>query len=123
MRCIDIIYQMKRLDIIIPPEHLRDLDKLLHKHKVGGMSFHDVKGRGRTQSEPVSVGYSRVTYVPEFGYRTKIELVVSDLLAENIINDILEILGTGGGIIGKIFVSNVAEAYDIRSSEKDDAAL
>ena len=114
---------MKRLDIIIPPEHLRDLNKLLYKYNVGGMSFHDVKGRGRTQSEPVTVGYSRITYVPEFGYRTKIEVVVSDLQAENIINEVLEVLGGGAGIIGKIFVFEVVEAHDIPSHEKDDAAL
>lgn len=53
----------------------------------------------------------------------KIEVVVSDLLVEKIIEDLLEILGTGSGAIGKIFVSNVAKAYDIGSSEKDDAVL
>jgi nitrogen regulatory protein P-II 1 len=111
---------MKRLDIIIPRGHLRDLDKLLNKHKVEDMSFHTVKGRGRTQYEPVSVGRSTLRYVPEFGYWTRVEIVVlSDLLAENIINDILEIMGSSAGIIGKIFVSDLAEAHAIRSRKKE----
>lgn len=110
------------LDIIVPHEYLRD-DKLLHKHNVGDMSFHNVKGRGRTQYDPVSVGRSLVSYVAEFGSRTKIEVVVSDLLVEKIIEDVLEILGTGSGAIGKIFLSNVAKAHDVGSIEKDDAVL
>jgi nitrogen regulatory protein P-II 1 len=111
---------MKKLDIIVPYEYLKDLDKLVYKHKAGGMSFHSVKGRGRTQHEPVPIGRSHVSYVPEFGYCMKIEVVVSDLTAENIIKDVLEILGTGSGATGKIFVSNVAEAYDIASGAKED---
>ena len=114
---------MKRLDIIISPKHVRDLDKLLYKHNVGGMSCYNVSGRGRTQSEPVSVGYSSITYVPEFAFLTKIEVVVPDMLANDIISDILEVLGTGAGIVGKIFVYNIIEAFDIKSREKDDAAI
>lgn len=114
---------MKRLDIIIPPKHLRDLDELLSKHDVRGMYSHNVKGRGRIQSEPVSVGHSSVDYVPEFSSRTKIELLVPDLLAQDIISDILGVLGTSAGIVGKIFVYNVAEAFDIRNRERDDEAI
>jgi hypothetical protein len=28
---------MKRLDIILPHEHVGEVDKILHKHNVGGM--------------------------------------------------------------------------------------
>lgn len=72
---------MKTLGIIILHEHLVDVNNLLHRHKVGGMSFYDVKGRGSAKQQPVSVGQGVITYGPEFGYRTKIEVVVSDTLA------------------------------------------
>jgi nitrogen regulatory protein P-II 1 len=114
---------MKRLDIIIPHEHIIDVNRLLHKHKVGGMSFYDIKGRGRAQYEPVSVGRGVVTYVPEFGVRTKIEVVVSDEIARAITKDVIKILGRGASAIGKIFVYDVVEAYDLGSKEKGDAAL
>jgi nitrogen regulatory protein P-II 1 len=114
---------MKRLDILIPHEHLMQVNNILHKHKVGGMSFYDVKGRGRAKYEPVSVGRGVISYVPEFGHRTKIEVVVSDALAKSIIADLLKVLGTGEKAIGKIFVYDVAEAYDIGSKEKGDVAL
>jgi nitrogen regulatory protein P-II 1 len=40
---------MKRLDIILPHEHVEEVDKILHKQNVGGMTFYDIKGRGRSK--------------------------------------------------------------------------
>lgn len=114
---------MKRLDIIIPHEYLVVVNKLLHKHKVGGMSFYDVKGRGKAKQRPVSVGRRAITYVPEFGFSTKIEVVLSDTLAKAIVRDVFKILGTGNSAIGKIFVYDVAEAYDLGTKEEGEAAL
>lgn len=114
---------MKRLDLVIPHERLNEVNELLHKHKVGGMSFYDIKGRGRAKREPVSVGRGVMRYVPEFGFRTKIEVLVPDNVAKNIIDDVLKMFSTGSTSDGKIFVYDVAEAYDIGSKEKGEAAL
>jgi nitrogen regulatory protein PII len=62
-------------------------------------------------------------YVPEFGFRTKIEVLVPDAKAKAIIDDVLKVISTGSASDGKIFVYDVAEAYDIGSKEKGDAAL
>jgi nitrogen regulatory protein P-II 1 len=114
---------MKRIEIIIPQEHLKDLNVLLHKHKVGGMSFYDVKGRGRSRHAPVTVGRGVMSYVPEFGFRTKVEVVVPDVYTKAIVEGVLEKFGTGTSAVGKIFVYDVAEAYDIGTKEKGDRAL
>jgi nitrogen regulatory protein P-II 1 len=114
---------MKRLDMIIPHERLSEVNELLHKHKVGGMTFYDIKGRGRAKREPVSVGRGVMRYVPEFGFRTKIEELVPDAKAKEIVDDLLRTLSTGSASDGKIFIYDVAEAYDIGSKEKDEAAL
>ena len=114
---------MKKLDIIIPQEHLSALNTLLHRHKVGGMSFFDIKGRGRTQQQPVKVGRGVTTYIPEFGFQTKVEVLVPDPIANRIIEDVLNTLGTGTSAIGKIFVYDVAEAYDLGTRGKGDEAL
>jgi nitrogen regulatory protein P-II 1 len=113
---------MKRLDLIIPHERLTEINELLHRHKVGGMTFYDIKGRGRAKREPVSVGRGVMRYVPEFGFRTKIEVLVQDAKAKAIIDEVLKI-STGSASDGKIFVYDVAEAYDIGSKERGDAAL
>jgi nitrogen regulatory protein P-II 1 len=114
---------MKRLDMVIPHERLSEVNELLHKHKVGGMTFYDIKGRGRAKREPVSVGRGVMRYVPEFGFRTKIEVLVPDAKAKEIVDDVLRTLSTGSASDGKVFIYDVAEAYDIGSKEKDEAAL
>jgi nitrogen regulatory protein P-II 1 len=114
---------MKRLDIIVPHEHVGEVNKLLHKHNVGGMTFYDIKGRGRSKNEPVYVGTGVMKYVPEFGPGTKVEVLVSDSQAKQIIDDILNIDSTGSAYDGKIFVYDVKEAYDIRTKRADDMAL
>jgi len=114
---------MKRLDLIIPHERLTEINELLHKHKVGGMTFYDIKGRGRAKREPVSVGRGVMRYVPEFGFRTKVEVLIPDEKAREIIDDVLKVVSTGSASDGKIFLYDVAEAYDIGSKEKGEAAL
>ena len=114
---------MKRLDIIIPHERLSEVNNILHKHKVGGITFYDIKGRGRAKQEPVAVGRGVMRYVPEFGSRTKIEVLVTDSLSNKIIDDLLKEISTGSSSNGKIFVYDVAEAYDIGSKESSDTAL
>ena len=114
---------MKRLDIIIPHERLSEVNDILHKHKVGGITFYDIKGRGRAKQEPLAVGRGVMRYVPEFGTRTKIEVLVKDSLAKEIIDDLLKKISTGSTSDGKVFVYDVAEAYDIGSKESGDSAL
>ena len=65
---------MKRLDIIIPHERVGEVNEVLHKHNVGGMTFYDIKGRGRSKNEPIYVGTGVMKYVPEFGLGTKVEV-------------------------------------------------
>ena len=87
------------------------------------MTFYDIKGRGRSKREPVAVGRGVMRYVPEFVSQMKIEILVSDSLANPIIDDILKALSTGSDYDGKIFVYYVAEAYDIRTKKTNDSAL
>jgi nitrogen regulatory protein P-II 1 len=85
------------------------------------MTFYDIKGRGRSRYEPVGRGVMR--YVPEFVSWTKIELLVPDSMAKPIIDDILKVISTGSAADGKIFLYDVAEAYDIGTKETGDVAL
>lgn len=115
--------KLKRIDLIIPLERLRDLNDLMHEHDVGGLTFYDVKGRGRARQEPVAVGRGVMRYVPEFGSRMKVEVLVSNKKMKPLIDDILAKIGTGSLSDGKIFVYDVSEAYDIGSKESGDNAL
>jgi nitrogen regulatory protein PII len=50
-------------------------------------------------------------------------VLVPDATARQIIDDVLKVISTGSASDGKVFVYDVAEAYDIGSKEKDDNAL
>ena len=113
---------MKRLDIIVPHERVGEVNKLLHKHNVGGLTFYDIKGRGRSKNEPVYVGTGVMKYVPEFEPGTKVEVLVSDSQAKQIIDDIVKITNIDSSS-GKIFVYDVVEAYDIGTRTVGDTAL
>ena len=114
---------MKKIDLIISHEHFLEVSELLRRHKVGGMTFYSVKGRGRSRQEEVSSGRGIARTVPEFVTGTKIEVMVADSVVKPIIEDIRATLSKGSFPFGKIFVSDIIEAYHINTDETDDAAL
>jgi nitrogen regulatory protein P-II 1 len=85
--------------------------------------MYDIKGRGRTKQEPLSVGREVMKYTPEYGSNTKIEVLIPDPLADSVVNDVLTVIGTVTSSIGKIFVFDVAGAYDIGTRQTGDSAL
>ena len=113
---------MKRLDIIVPHELVGEINDILHKHNVGGMTFYDIKGRGRSKNEPIYVGTGVMKYIPEFGLATKVEVLVPDPQSKQIIDDIVNITSVDSSS-GKIFVYDVVEAYDIGTRTVGDTAL
>jgi nitrogen regulatory protein P-II 1 len=114
---------MKRIDLIISQERIYEVNELLHRHRVGGITFYDIKGRGRGKISPVRAGTGVMRYVLEFGFGTKIEVLVSDSLAKQLVKDIIDSMSTGSASDGKIFVYDAVEAYDIGTKQSGDAAL
>jgi nitrogen regulatory protein P-II 1 len=120
---------MKEISIVIPKARLEDLNQVLHKLKVGGVSYYNISGRGRGQHhEPKEVrtyeGYDTGrAETLEFESRTKVEIVVPDSRKKEIIDDVLRALGAGPEADGKVFVKDIPEAYDIRSKESGESAL
>jgi nitrogen regulatory protein P-II 1 len=114
---------LKRIDLIVPHERLPEVNDLMREHDVGGLTFYDVKGRGRTRQEPVAVGRGVMRYVPEFGSRMKVEVIVSNEKVRRIVDDIFAKIGSSSVSDGKLFVYDVSEAYDIGSRESGDDAL
>lgn len=118
---------MKELDIIVPHERLNEVNSILYKHKVGGMYYFEIAGRGRAERQPVESttveGYrTGKRYVPEFGSRTMVQVIVPDSMEKTIISDLIERISTGSAGDGKIFVKEISESYDIGSKEAGEKA-
>ena len=94
---------MKKLEVIFAHERLIEVNNLLHKHRIGGMSFYLIRGRGSTKEETISPGRGLERKVPEFLIKTKVEVVTTDETASRIIDDILKVMSTGSNRRGKIF--------------------
>ena len=112
---------MKKIEAIIKPFKLDEVKDELHKLGVQGMTVTEVKGFGR-QKGHVEV-YRGAEYEVNFVPKVKVEIVVSDDMAEKVIDKIMESAKTGKIGDGKIFVTPVGEAYRIRTGEKGETAL
>jgi nitrogen regulatory protein P-II 1 len=114
---------MKRLDIIVHHEQVGKVSDSLRKNDVGGLTFYDIRGRGRSKYEPEHVGTGVMEYAPDFGPWTKIEVLVADSKVKQIVDDLLQTISRGSASDGKIFIYDVAEAIDIGTKKTGNTVL
>jgi nitrogen regulatory protein P-II 1 len=118
---------VKELVIYVISEDLPKVSEILHKHNAGGMVFYEVNGRGRIERDQMpEMVRSYMTgrkVTPEFAKRTKIETVVTDSAAEEIIGEITNSIGSESDPRGMIFVKDVSSAYEIGTKKSGDMVL
>jgi nitrogen regulatory protein P-II 1 len=118
---------MKQLDIFITAEDLSKVTEILHKHDVRGMSFHEISGAGRTKRKEVpEMVRSYMTgrkITPEYEKRTKLETIVADSSAKQIVEDLISNLGSESEPRGMIFVKEVSNAYEIGTKQSGEDIL
>jgi nitrogen regulatory protein P-II 1 len=116
---------VKELNIYITEEDLSKVTDVLRKHNVGGMAFDEVQGAGRIKRTEIRErdGWSVKTVTPEYERRTRIETVVPDSLAKQIIEDITSTMGSQNEPRGMIFVKEVSNAYEIGTKQTGDILL
>ena len=61
--------------------------------------------------------------VPEFVKRTKVETVVTDSSVKEIVEDIINNLGSESNPRGMIFVKEVSNAYEIGTKQSGEAII
>ncbi|UMB60201.1 P-II family nitrogen regulator [Lutibacter sp. A80] len=106
---------MKKIEVIIRKSKFDEVKEALHQIEVNFFSYWDVTGVGNEKEGHV---YRGVSYSTSDIQRRFLSIVVSDPFLEITINAILKSAGTGEVGDGKIFVSEVLEAYRIRTKEK-----
>ena len=112
---------MKLITAIIKPFRLDDVRNALSEVGVNGMTVTEVKGFGRQRGHTEL--YRGAEYVVDFLPKSKIEIAVSDDLAEQAIEAIVSAARTGKVGDGKIFVLDLAEVVRIRTGESGKDAL
>lgn len=112
---------MKLIVAVIKPFKLEEVREALTAIGVQGLMVSEVKGYGR-QSGHTEI-YRGAEYVVNFVPKVKLEIVVTDALAAQVVEAVATTAKTGKIGDGKIFVLDVAQAMRVRTGESGDDAL
>ena len=112
---------MKKIEAIIKPFKVDDVKNALTKVGIQGMTISEVKGFGRQKGHTEI--YRGAEYTIDFVPKAKIELIVTDDLAPQVIETIERAAKTGKIADGKVFVLPVEEVVRIRTGERGKDAI
>lgn len=112
---------MKKIEAIIRPGKLDEVQTALDRLGVSGLTVTQVIGCGNQR------GHAQVYRGVEFKVyllpKIKIEVIVKDSMVDEAISTIIKEARTGEVGDGKIFIYPVEEAIRIRTGEKGDSVL
>ncbi|SVA94476.1 uncharacterized protein METZ01_LOCUS147330 [marine metagenome] len=112
---------MKKVEAIIKPFKLDEVKDKLNELGVQGITVTEVKGFGRQKGHTEL--YRGAEYVVDFLPKIKMEIVLADSLAEDVVSAIAKAAQTGRIGDGKIFITNLEEAVRIRTGERGEDAI
>ena len=112
---------MKLVTAIVKPFKLDEVREALTSMGVEGLTVSEVKGFGRQKGHTEI--YRGAEYEISFVPKVRIDVVVSDALADQVVEAITKAARTGSIGDGKIFVSDVSKAVRIRTGDTDNDAL
>ncbi len=112
---------MKKIEAIIKPFKLDEVKEALAEIGVQGMTVSEVKGFGRQKGHKEQ--YRGAEYTIEFVPKVKIEIVITDSLADKAVKIVMDKAKTGAIGDGKIFVWDIKDVIRIRTGETGEAAI
>ncbi len=112
---------MKKIEAIIRPFRIDDVREALAEIGVKGMTLTEVKGYGRQKGHTEL--YRGSEYQIDFLPKIKLEVIVSDNVADKVIDTIMKEARTGQVGDGKIFVCPVEDVIRVRTGESGEDAL
>ncbi len=111
---------MKQIEAIIRKSKFDDVKNALHQIEVNFFSYWDVTGVGNEKEGHV---YRGISYSTSDIQRRYLSIVISDEFLERTVKAILESAYTGNVGDGKVFVSEIIEAYRIRTKENGHSGI
>ena len=112
---------MRRIIAIIKPFKLQEVRAALMEVGVKGMTITEVEGFGNQKGH--TEFYRGREYTIDLLPKIKLEIVITEVLKDKVVEAILGAARTGHIGDGKIFISRVDEAIRIRNDERGEAAL
>ncbi|HEX5968369.1 MAG TPA: P-II family nitrogen regulator [Intrasporangium sp.] len=112
---------MKLVTAIIKPHQLDDVKEALEAFGVTGMTVSEASGYGRQRGH--SEVYRGAEYTVDFVPKVRLEVLVDDVDAPDVIEVILKSAQTGRIGDGKIWSVPVEEVVRVRTGERGPAAV
>ncbi len=112
---------MKKVEAIIRPSVLEDVNYALCEAGSQGVTVSEVKGYGRQRGHTEI--HSGTEYIVEYQPKIRIEVIVPDDRVEAIIEAICTAAQTGNIGDGKIFILPVDDAVRVRTRERGNVAI
>ncbi|HKK15997.1 MAG TPA: P-II family nitrogen regulator [Gammaproteobacteria bacterium] len=112
---------MKLITAIIKPFKLDDVREALSEIGIQGMTVSEIKGFGRQKGHTEL--YRGAEYVVDFLPKIKLEVAVSDDMADKVVEAITRAANSGKIGDGKIFIYELEQAIRIRTGESGNDAL
>ena len=112
---------MKLIEAVVRPHKLQDVKSALADIGVVGMTVTDVRGCGRQKGHVER--YRGSEYTVDLLSKVKIEVVVKESQADEVIETISKAARTGEIGDGKIFLLPVSDAVRIRTEDRGDEAV
>jgi nitrogen regulatory protein P-II 1 len=112
---------MKKIEAVIKPFKLDAVQRALSDVGIGGMAVTEVRGFGRQKgrTEPANGQRFSATFLP----KVKVEVVVGDSNASQVMELIVSSAKTGKYGDGKVFVIPIESVMRIRTGEQGEAAI
>jgi len=111
---------MKKVEVVIRKSKFDEVKYAMRKVGIEFITFWDVRGVGKATEERV---YRGIVYDTSTIERIMIIFFCREKYLEPAVNAILESAKTGEIGDGKIFISDIVDAYRIRTGERGDKAM
>jgi nitrogen regulatory protein P-II 1 len=112
---------MKLVTAIIKPFKLDDVKEALESFGVHGLTVSEVNGYGRQKGH--TEVYRGAEYTVDFVAKVKVEVVVEDADAADVVNVVVKSASTGQIGDGKVWVTGVDEIVRVRTGERGGDAI
>jgi Amt family ammonium transporter len=113
--------ELKMVMAVVRPDKLGDVKQALAETGAPSLTVTNVSGRG---SQPAKKGQWRgEEYTVDLHQKVKIECVVADIPAQDVVDAIADAANTGEPGDGKIFVLPVESAKQVRTGKADQDAV
>ena len=112
---------MRKIEAIIRPERLQDVQDALDRLGVSGLTVSDVVGCGRQKgyTEQYRGSRANISLLPKL----KVESIVPEAMVDSVVDAILAAAFTGEIGDGRVFVSPIEQAVRIRTGERGEESV